>query len=52
MTEGLQQWDFVLAAYAIGVAGTALLVGWAIAAMRTAELRRDKTRERSTGSSR
>ena len=46
MSEGLQQWDFVLAAYGIGIAGTALLIGWAVAAMRRAEKRRDKVRQR------
>ncbi len=46
MSEALQQWDFVVAAYAIGVVGTVLLVGWTVAAMRRAERRRDKARER------
>lgn len=46
MSEALQQWDFVVAAYAIGVVGTVLLVGWAVATMRRAERRRDKARER------
>lgn len=44
MSEGLRQWDFVLAAYAIGVTGTVALVGWALAAMRAAERRRDNVR--------
>lgn len=44
MSEGLQQWDFVLAAYVIGVTGTAIMIGWALAAMRAAERRRDKAR--------
>ena len=44
MREGLQQWDYVLAAVAIGVIGTLLLVGWSLAAMIRAERRRDKVR--------
>ena len=41
MREVLDQWQFVIAAYAIGVIGTALLVGWSWLAMRRAERRRD-----------
>lgn len=44
MREGLQQWDYVLAAVAIGVIGTLLLVGWSLVAMTRAERRRDKVR--------
>ncbi len=44
MREGLQQWDYVLAAVAIGVIGTLLLVGWSLASMIRAERRRDKVR--------
>ncbi|MFN3470436.1 MAG: hypothetical protein ACK4G2_09325 [Novosphingobium sp.] len=46
MREGLQQWDYVIAAVAIGVIGTLLLVGWTLAAMVRAERRRDKVRNR------
>lgn len=46
MSEGLDQWSFVIAAYAIGVTGTLALVVWAWAAMTRAEVRRDKARER------
>ena len=46
MREALDQWTFVIAAYAIGVIGTLLLVGWSWAAMRAAEARRDKSREK------
>ena len=28
MAEGLNQWNFVVAAYAVGVIGTLVLVGW------------------------
>ncbi|MBB3858947.1 O-antigen ligase [Novosphingobium hassiacum] len=44
MREGLQQWDYVLAAVAIGVIGTLLLVGWSLVGMARAERRRDKVR--------
>ena len=46
MHEKLDQWQFVMAALAIGVIGTLLLVGWTLIAMRRAEARRDKARER------
>jgi lipopolysaccharide export LptBFGC system permease protein LptF len=44
MREGLDQWDYVMAALAIGVAGTLLLVGLSLIAMIRAERRRDKVR--------
>ncbi len=44
MREGLDQWDYVAAALAIGVIGTLLLVGLSLAAMIRAERRRDKVR--------
>ncbi|MEO0032202.1 MAG: hypothetical protein RIS94_1960 [Pseudomonadota bacterium] len=44
MHERLDQWNFVVAALAIGVIGTLLLVGWSLLAMRRAEQRRDKVR--------
>jgi hypothetical protein len=43
MREGLDHWPFVLAAYALGVAGTLALLGWSWFAMRRAERRRDGT---------
>lgn len=46
MREALDQWDFVVLAYAVGVIGTLLLVVWAWTAMRRAERRRDETRGR------
>jgi hypothetical protein len=46
MSEGLDQWSFVIAAYSVGVTGTVLLVGWAWRAMVRAEARRDRARER------
>jgi hypothetical protein len=46
MREALDQWHFVIAAYIIGIAGTALMVGWSWVSMRRAEARRDRSRER------
>lgn len=44
MREGLNQWDYVMAALAIGVIGTLLLVGLSLLAMVRSERRRDKVR--------
>ena len=44
MREGLDQWDFVLAAYAVTVLGTLALAAWSWLAMRAAERRRDEGR--------
>ena len=44
MHERIDQWNFVVAAIAIGVIGTLLLVGWSLWAMLRAERRRDKVR--------
>ena len=44
MREGLDQWTFVMAAYAVTIAGTLALVGWSWLAMRLAERRRDEGR--------
>ena len=41
MRETLDPWPFVIAAYAIGIMGTLLLIGWSWSAMRRAERRRD-----------
>jgi len=46
MRETLDQWNFVLAAYALGVAGTVIMIGWSWIAMRRAEARRERSRER------
>ena len=35
----MSQWSFVIAAYAVTVAGTAGLIAWAAGAMRRAEAR-------------
>lgn len=46
MNEGLAQWDFVIAAYAVGIVATVAMVVWAVLAMRRAERRRDQARGR------
>jgi nitrate reductase gamma subunit len=46
MREALDQWSFVLAAYAVGVLGTLAMIGWSWFAMRRAEKRRDESRKR------
>lgn len=44
MRETLDPWPFVAAAYAIGIVGILVLVGWSWLAMRRAERRRDGDR--------
>ena len=46
MQENIDQWTFVLAAYAIGIGAILTLSGWSWTTMRAAERRRDKARER------
>ncbi|WP_202385424.1 hypothetical protein [Altericroceibacterium endophyticum] len=46
MREALDQWDFVLAAYAVGVIGILALVSWSWIAMRRAEKRREEARRK------
>jgi hypothetical protein len=46
MREALDQWNFVIAAYVIGVGGIAATMIWSWIAMRRAEKRREKSRER------
>ncbi|HWK42394.1 MAG TPA: hypothetical protein VNR60_10730 [Croceibacterium sp.] len=46
MREGLDQWNFVIAAYAVTIAGTLALVAWSWLAMRAAERRRDEGRRK------
>jgi len=46
MREGLDQWDFVVAAYAVGLIGLAVLVAWAWWDMRRAEARRDEVKRK------
>jgi hypothetical protein len=46
MREALDQWTFVIAAYALTAVGTLALVTWSWLAMRAAERRRDAGRGR------
>ena len=46
MREALDQWDFVIAAYAVGILATLALVAWSWTAMRRAEKRREQTRRK------
>ena len=46
MREALDAWEFVAAAYAVGVGGTAVLIAWSWLAMRRAERRRERSRGR------
>ncbi|MXO53688.1 hypothetical protein GRI47_06645 [Erythrobacter pelagi] len=46
MREALDQWDFVIAAYAVGLGGTIAMIVWSWLAMRRAEKRRDEVRRR------
>lgn len=46
MRENMAQWDFVAAAFVVGVAGTVLLVAWSLWAMVRAERRRDRVKGR------
>ena len=44
MRENLDQWDFVIACYAIGILTILVMVGWSWLTMRAAEKRRNKAR--------
>lgn len=46
MYEALDQWDFVIAAYAVGIAGTLGMVAWSWMDMRRAEAKRDKVKRK------
>ncbi|HEU4821200.1 MAG TPA: hypothetical protein VFS87_08595 [Qipengyuania sp.] len=46
MREALDQWDFVVAAYALGIGGTLVTLAWSWLAMARAEARREASRER------
>ncbi|WP_202388644.1 hypothetical protein [Pontixanthobacter aquaemixtae] len=46
MREGLDQMDFVIATYAIGIVATLALVIWSVMAMRRAEKRREQARRK------
>ena len=44
MREALDQWNFVIAAYAVAIVGTLVLVAWSWLSMKAAERRRDDSR--------
>ncbi len=46
MREALDQWNFVIAAYAVVIIATLILVGWSWLAMKRAEARRDEAKRR------
>jgi len=46
MREALDQWNFVIAAYAVVIIATLVLVGWSWLAMKRAEARRDEAKRR------
>lgn len=46
MREALDQWNFVIAAYAAVILTTLVLVGWSWLAMKRAEARRDEAKRR------
>ena len=46
MREALDQWDFVIAAYALGVGGTLATLIWSWVTMVRAEARSQKVRGR------
>lgn len=46
MREAADPWFFVYVSFVLGVGSTLAMVGWSWLAMRAAERRRDKSRER------
>lgn len=46
MREALDQWNFVVAAYAVTIIATLALVGWSWIAMKSAERKRDESRKK------
>lgn len=42
MRESLDHWPFVIAAYALVIAATLVLIGWSWARMRAAEAKREE----------
>lgn len=46
MREAMDPWTFVIAAYVIGIGGSALMVAWSLISMKRAEKRRDEARKR------
>ncbi len=46
MREALNQWDYVIAAYVIGIGALIAVTIWAWQSMRRAERRRDEVKRR------
>ncbi len=46
MREMLDQWDFVVAAYAVGIVATLAMIMWAWIDMKRAEMRRERSRRK------
>lgn len=46
MREQLNQWDFVLLAYGVGIIALVVLIAWAWRSMTRAEAKRDAARRR------
>ena len=46
MREALDHWDFVIAAYGIGIVSTLAMVAWSWQSMRRAERRREEVRRK------
>jgi len=46
MREALDQWDFVIAAYAVGIACTLGTIAWSWWAMKRAEARRERAKRK------
>ena len=46
MRENLDQWDFVIACYTVGIIATLAMVAWSWVAMHRAEARRDKVKRK------
>jgi len=46
MREALDQWNFVIAAYVVGVTATLAMVAWAWWSMKRAEARRDRVKRK------
>jgi len=45
--EALNQWNFVIAAYVVGVGGTVVMIAWSWLSMKRAETKRDLVKRRS-----
>lgn len=46
MREALDQWNYVIAAYAVTVAGLLAMVAWSWLSMKRAETRREKAKRK------